>query len=87
MVEGEDSTADPAKPPELPLAEVVPASAVLAELARGFLLLNDSDRRGATKFAATFLREREGSSPDAVRPPRPRFPTPSFSAESAPVRR
>ncbi|HZY71053.1 MAG TPA: hypothetical protein VFF67_08785 [Thermoplasmata archaeon] len=87
MSEGEDSTADPEKPPELPIAEVVPASAVLAELARGFLLLRESDPRGAARFAATLLKEQSSGPPEVVRPPRPRFPTPSFSAESAPVRR
>jgi len=37
---------------------IVPARAVLTELARGFLLVRESDRERAVRFAATFLRER-----------------------------
>jgi hypothetical protein len=37
--------------------EIVPARAVLTELARGFLLVRESDRERAVRFAATFLRE------------------------------
>ncbi len=40
------------------LREVVPARAVLTELARGFLLVRENDRARAVRFAATFLRER-----------------------------
>jgi len=40
------------------LHEVVPARAVLTELARGFLLVRENDRERAVRFAATFLRER-----------------------------
>jgi hypothetical protein len=40
--------------------EVVPERAVLTELARGFLLVQQSDRNQAVLFAATFLKERAG---------------------------
>ncbi|MCI4337145.1 MAG: hypothetical protein L3K17_08170 [Thermoplasmata archaeon] len=39
------------------VGEVVPSRAVLTELARGFLMLHDSDPGGAARFAATFVRE------------------------------
>jgi hypothetical protein len=42
------------------IEEVVPARAVLTELARGFLLVHDSDPAQAVRFAATFLKERAG---------------------------
>lgn len=42
------------------IEEIVPARAVLTELARGFLLVQDTDRAQAVRFAATFLKEREG---------------------------
>jgi hypothetical protein len=41
------------------IREVVPARAVLTELARGFLLVRESDRERAVRFAVTFLREHE----------------------------
>jgi len=40
------------------LHEVVPARAVLTELARGFLLVREADRERAIRFAVTFLKER-----------------------------
>ncbi|MFI5413364.1 MAG: hypothetical protein ACHQ0I_02085 [Candidatus Lutacidiplasmatales archaeon] len=43
--------------------EVVPARAVLTELARGFLLVHESNRAQAVQFATTFLKERAGRSP------------------------
>jgi len=43
--------------------EVVPERAVLTELARGFLLVHQSDRNQAVQFAATFLKERAGRAP------------------------
>lgn len=43
-----------------PLADVVPPRAVLTELARGFLLLQNGDPERAKQFASSFLREREG---------------------------
>ena len=42
----------------LPLAEIVPARAVLTELARGFLLVQQSNPEHAREFARTFLKER-----------------------------
>jgi len=42
------------------IEEVVPARAVLTELARGFLLAHDTDPAQALKFAATFLKEQTG---------------------------
>lgn len=42
--------------------EVVPERAVLTELARGFLLVHETDRAQAVQFAATFLKERAGRS-------------------------
>jgi hypothetical protein len=42
-----------------PLTEVVPPRAVLTELARGFLLLQQGDPERAKQFASSFLRERE----------------------------
>jgi len=51
----------------LPLDDVVPPRAVLTELARGFLMSQQSDPEGARRFAQTFLRERSGVPPE---PPR-----------------
>jgi len=42
------------------IEEVVPTRAVLTELARGFLLVQNTDRAQAVRFAATFLREQAG---------------------------
>ena len=42
--------------------EIVPERAVLTELARGFLLVHESDRAQAVQFASTFLKERAGRS-------------------------
>jgi hypothetical protein len=54
----------------LPLDEVVPARAVLTELARGFLMVHETDPDHARQFAQTFLRERSGppSPPTRVAP-------------------
>ncbi|MGP8074513.1 MAG: hypothetical protein ACLQD9_08095 [Thermoplasmata archaeon] len=43
--------------------DIIPARAVLTELARGFLLVRDKDPKRAARFAATFLRERVGAEP------------------------
>jgi hypothetical protein len=51
------------------LEEVVPARAVLTELARGFLLVQESNPDRARAFAQTFLREREGAGIEARAPP------------------
>lgn len=49
----------------------VPHRAVLTELARGFLLTHASDPDQAAQFAATFLREHEGTfTPSRVVSPR-----------------
>jgi hypothetical protein len=51
------------------IEEVVPARAVLTELARGFLLVHQSDRDRAVRFATTFLQERAGRpAPTRVEP-------------------
>ncbi|HTT14657.1 MAG TPA: hypothetical protein VMG81_02610 [Thermoplasmata archaeon] len=42
------------------LEEVVPARAVLTELARGFLLVHQSNPEHALRFAEGFLREQAG---------------------------
>lgn len=47
----------PAAPAPESIASVVPSRAVLTELARGFLMLHDSDPGRAARFAATFVRE------------------------------
>lgn len=52
----------PASYSEEQIHQVVPARAVLTELARGFLLVRESDRERAVRFAATFLRERAAPS-------------------------
>jgi hypothetical protein len=54
---------------ELPLQEIVPARAVLTELARGFLLVQNSDPVHAARFARSFLKEQAG--PAATRRPAP----------------
>ena len=41
-----------------PTLSVVPGRAVLTELARGFLLVHESNPGRAVRFAETFLRER-----------------------------
>ena len=45
------------------IEEVVPARAVLTELARGFLLAQETDPAQAVRFAVTFLKERSGRTP------------------------
>lgn len=45
---------------ERTVEEVVPARAVLTELARGFLLVHESNPERARRFAETFLREKAG---------------------------
>lgn len=53
--------ADPA-PAGLPISEIVPARAVLTELARGFLL-SAPDPERAKRFATSFLREQQAARP------------------------
>ncbi len=45
---------------EKSVEEVVPHRAVLTELARGFLLVHESNPERARQFAQTFLREKSG---------------------------
>ena len=45
-------------PEEEEVRAVIPARAVLTELARGFLLVRENDRERAVRFAVTFLKER-----------------------------
>ena len=68
------------RPPDPPfereaeeIREVVPARAVLTELARGFLLVHESNPSRAARFAETFLREREGRSAEARVAPVPKL--------------
>ncbi len=42
------------------IAEIVPARAVLTELARGFLMVQAGDPERAKQFASSFLREQAG---------------------------
>jgi hypothetical protein len=73
------------RPPEervRDLQEVVPARAVLTELARGFLLVHASNPDRALRFATTFVRECSGTAAAAraeaarrVTPPRRRWGT------------
>jgi hypothetical protein len=71
----------PFSDPPRALEEVVPGRAVLTELARGFLLVNDSDPQRAARFARRFLQEQTGgrSSTEGSRAPN-RWP-PATSSE------
>ena len=52
--------------------EIVPARAVLTELARGFLLVHETNPEAAVRFAETFLREQSGRHPVARAEAEPR---------------
>jgi hypothetical protein len=70
----EPSESDPV--PFERLREIVPARAVLTELARGFLLEHQTNPARAVRFAETFLKEctseaRPERSDPARTPPRP----------------
>ena len=67
------------------LHAVIPARAVLTELARGFLLVRDSDPKRAARFAATFLKERVGSEVSGIAP-RPGPVTPAYASLGQPAR-
>jgi len=72
----------PLSPPDADdeeLHEVVPARAVLTELARGFLLVRENDRERAVRFAMTFLREHTQPAPS---PPLPAYPAPTLAQRS-----
>ena len=58
-----EEAADPLGPEMEEIREDVPARAVLTELARGFLLVHESNPDRAVRFAATFLRECTGAVP------------------------
>jgi len=60
MGQFDDRSADAFEEEVEEIEEVVPARAVLTELARGFLLAHDSDPAQALKFAVTFLQEQTG---------------------------
>jgi hypothetical protein len=51
---------------------VVPARAVLTELARGFLLVHESNPERAVRFADAFLKERAGRLGPTPPEPNPR---------------
>ena len=53
---------------------IVPPRVVLTELCRGFLLVNDLDRKRAARFAQGFLRERAGTPPERPLAGVPYFP-------------
>ena len=67
------------------LREIVPARAALTELARGFLLVRESDRERAVRFAVTFLRERAEPSLSAPPVPYPAVPQAQRSLGRAPL--
>ena len=65
----------PSVPDDRPVKEVVPGRAVLTELARGFLLVHESNPGRAVRFAETFLREcAAAESPERLEPGRPVTP-------------
>jgi hypothetical protein len=59
----DDRSADSFREEVEEIEEVVPARAVLTELARGFLLVQETDPAQAVRFAVTFLKERAGRTP------------------------
>ncbi len=58
-----DAAEDPIPSDIAHFRAVVPARAVLTELARGFLLVHQSNPDRAVRFAETFLRECTGAVP------------------------
>ncbi len=54
------------------IREIVPPRAVLTELARGFLLVHETNPARAVRFAETFLKERAGrlEAPGVQAPPK-----------------
>lgn len=67
-------SAEPPRDPDLgSLEEIVPARAVLTELARGFLLAQATSPERAVRFAEDFLKEREGRVADARVEPVPKL--------------
>lgn len=75
-----DPTEDSSDAPSEEFRAVVPGRAALTELARGFLLVHQSNPDRALRFATTFLHECAGGAsagpeppPAAVTPARRRF--------------
>lgn len=67
-----EDAADPIGPELEEIRKVVPGRAVLTELARGFLLVHESNPNRAVRFAETFLRECSASElPERVETTRP----------------
>jgi hypothetical protein len=65
----EDPPEEVDDPEEERIRQIVPARAVLTELARGFLLVHESNPARAVRFAETFLKERTGrAEPPRVEP-------------------
>jgi len=70
------------------LEHVVPSRAVLTELARGFLMMQDRDPGRAVRFASTFLKEQQPPDeprvallprlPQVRRPTAPSAPAPGW---------
>jgi len=56
----EDPPEEDSDPEDERIRQIVPARAVLTELARGFLLVHESNPARAVRFAETFLKERTG---------------------------
>lgn len=67
-----------------PLEEIVPARAVLTELCRGFLLVQESDPVHARQFARSFLKERAGAPPPGPSAPPSRLPAVRRGAVTTP---
>jgi hypothetical protein len=70
-----DETGKQRDPEVSELRDVVPARAVLTELARGFLLVHVSNPDRAVRFAETFLKEcTAAAAPERVETTRPVTP-------------
>lgn len=67
----DDPSTEPSSGEAESIRAIVPSRAVLTELARGFLLVHETNTTRAVQFALTFLREREGrpEEPRLVRTP------------------
>jgi hypothetical protein len=71
----EGDAGEPSEGEARPIREVVPGRAVLTELARGFLLVHESNPDRAVRFAETFLREcAAAGSPERIEGGRPVTP-------------
>jgi hypothetical protein len=74
-------------PPDLPIEKVVPPRAVLTELARAFLLVNEIDRKQAARFASSFLKERAAEAAAKAATNFRRLPTRTHGGPDAPALR